>query len=125
MVEYRPVIIDHTVELFQNSDNIVLCDDINCKVDGAFVANSFRHAFSYCRNKYSNDVEVFVCGGADLYNKMYPTCDYIYLTLMHNTWEADSFFPKIDYSKFEIVKQEYCKTNKGSFKLLDLKRAKF
>lgn len=105
-------------------DNIILSNN-NEKIEGATVVNSFRQAFVYCREKYSNDVEIFVCGGASIYRQTYPTCDYIYLTIIQNTFSADTFFPKIDYSKFEIVKEEVLKRDRNSLKFLDLKRKNF
>ena len=53
--------------------------------------------------------EIFIGGGAQIYKDALPVTDRLYLTLVDNEPEADSFFP--DYSEFKKViaeeKREY------------------
>lgn len=49
-----------------------------------------------------DDGEVFVIGGASIYEQFLPICDKIYLTVVDTETAADRFFP--DYSDFNQVK---------------------
>lgn len=51
-----------------------------------------------------NDGEVFVIGGASIYEQFLPIADKLYLTIIEDTDpEADTFFP--DYSDFQNFKR--------------------
>lgn len=46
--------------------------------------------------------EIFIIGGASMYNYFYPIADKMYLTLVDaEDKEADTYFPKIDESKWK------------------------
>ena len=40
-----------------------------------------------------NDEELFIIGGASLYEQFYPMCDKMYLTEIDDVAEADTYFP--------------------------------
>jgi dihydrofolate reductase len=46
--------------------------------------------------------EVFICGGADVYQQALPLCSDLYLTLVKRTVEGDAFFPRFE-DRFEAV----------------------
>jgi len=41
-----------------------------------------------------------------IYHQTYPLVDKLYLTMVHADFEADTFFPEIDYSLWERVSYE-------------------
>ena len=41
--------------------------------------------------------EVFVCGGAQVYEQALPLCSDLYLTLVKREVEGDTFFPKFEH----------------------------
>jgi dihydrofolate reductase len=41
--------------------------------------------------------EVFICGGAQLYGLALPVCTDLYLTLVKQTVEGDTFFPPFEH----------------------------
>ena len=47
--------------------------------------------------------EVFICGGAQLYEQMLPLCSDLYLTLVKRTVEGDAIFPAFE-DRFEQIK---------------------
>lgn len=54
------------------------------------------------------DEEIFVCGGAELYNQFMPVADKIYLTLIHNQYaEVDTYFPHINPNEWEVSSVEF------------------
>ena len=40
--------------------------------------------------------EVFICGGAQIYDQTLPLCSDLYLTLVKRTVEGDAFFPPFE-----------------------------
>ena len=50
--------------------------------------------------------EVFVIGGGEIFKEFLSRADKIYMTRVHAKLEADTYFPEIDQSKFEMVWEE-------------------
>ena len=48
--------------------------------------------------------EIFICGGAQVYEQALPLCSDLYLTLVKRTVEGDVFFPKFE-DKFKLVEE--------------------
>ena len=48
--------------------------------------------------------EVFICGGAQIYEQALPLCSDLYLTLVKRMVEGDAFFPPFE-ERFELVEQ--------------------
>ncbi|AEG02890.1 dihydrofolate reductase [Methylomonas methanica] len=49
--------------------------------------------------------EVFVIGGATLYEALLPQADFVYLTLIHREFAGDTYFPEIDYSAWRTLER--------------------
>ena len=47
-------------------------------------------------------VEVFICGGSQVYGQALPYCSDLYLTLVKREVEGDAFFPPFE-DRFELV----------------------
>jgi dihydrofolate reductase len=53
--------------------------------------------------------EIFICGGAQVYEQALPLCSDLYLTLVKRNVEGDTFFPKFEENfelKEEILDQQ-------------------
>jgi len=46
--------------------------------------------------------DVFICGGAQIYEQALPRCSDLYLTIIKQEVAGDTFFPPFE-SKFELV----------------------
>ena len=58
-------------------------------------------------NKYiESKEEVFVIGGATIYNLLMPYVTKMYITQINKNFEGDAFFPNIDKKKWKIIEQE-------------------
>jgi len=66
--------------------------------------------------------ENFIIGGGMVYNQFLPLANKIYLTLVHKDYDADVFFPEINYSEWEITETEEHKDHDPPFSYLILKR---
>jgi dihydrofolate reductase len=48
--------------------------------------------------------EIFICGGAQIYQEALPLCSDLYLTLVKRVVEGDTFFPKFE-DAFELAEE--------------------
>jgi dihydrofolate reductase len=55
----------------------------------------------------SNEKEVFVLGGASVFDQMLPLVQKLFLTIVHAQIEGDAFFPVIDQNEWELVSSEH------------------
>ena len=46
-------------------------------------------------------------GGANIYDRFYPYLDKLYLTIFDRSEEADKFFPKINWNRWDIYFSDY------------------
>jgi dihydrofolate reductase len=86
-----------------NRTHVVITRQKKYHPHGCIVVNSIEEAFAIC----PKDEDVFLIGGAEIYELGMPFVDKIELTLINETFEADAFLPKIDFSKWELIKEEF------------------
>jgi len=58
----------------------------------AAVFSSLREAVQHCADYQ----KIFICGGASIYREALPLAHKIELTVIHQQYEGDAFFPEID-----------------------------
>src|SRR3990167_1470713 len=71
--------------------------------------------------------EIFIIGGATLYQSTLDKADFLYLTLIHAVISGNIYFPKIQYEKWEeIEKKDFPADQKNPypFSFVLLKRKK-
>ncbi len=107
-----------------NRRNIVITRNTELKFEGAEVVNSPEEAIELCKN----DGEVFIIGGATIYEAFLPKTNKLYLTLINQFFNnADTFFPEINYEEWEETYREEInddEQNDFNYTFLDLKRKK-
>src|SRR5581483_629341 len=70
---------------------------------GKHLKRAYQFHFSKLGEK--NETEIFICGGAQIYEQALPRCSDLYLTLVKREIEnGDAFFPKFE-NKFEPVEE--------------------
>ena len=79
--------------------NIVISKDQTFAADGVTVVNSIEAAL----DEVKTDGEVMVIGGASFYQQMLPLAEKLYVTHVHQSFDADTFFPKIDAEQWRVV----------------------
>ena len=72
------------------------------EIPGCEVVKSIAEGLALC----AHDDEVFIGGGAEIYRQAMAKTDRIYLTIIHKEFEADTFFPEIDYLQWQEVSRE-------------------
>ena len=74
--------------------NIVVSIDKSLKLENAIVVNSFNQLFE--KLKEYNDDDVFVIGGATIYNSLMDYCKKAYITRIYSSKPADVFVNNIE-----------------------------
>ena len=75
-------------------ENIILAEDEDFTVPGAQTVHSLPQLFSLLKDYDSENV--FIIGGASVYEQMLPHCSLAYITKVEAAAEADRFFPNLD-----------------------------
>ena len=70
---------------------------------GCIVVPSLEKAIELC----PKNEEAFVIGGGEIYQQALELVNKIDITRVHTTLEADTFFPAIDTTKWELVFEEF------------------
>ncbi len=83
--------------------HIVITRNPDFKKEGIVVVQSLEQAL----DRVPIDKEAFVVGGGEIYNQTINIADKIELTRVHHDFEADTFFPEIDLTKWELVTSEF------------------
>ena len=86
----------------KNRENIVITDDKTDNFEGCTIVFSVEEALA----KSNENEEVFIIGGASIYQQFLPRTDRLYLTLVHKEFEGDVFFPEINFNEWKIVSRE-------------------
>ena len=84
--------------------NIVLSDNPLFEAEGDVVVHSLDELFSQLK-AYNTD-NIFVCGGASIYNLLMPYVTKMYVTEIDKDFEGDTFFPKINEEVWKEVSRE-------------------
>lgn len=55
----------------------------------------------------SGETDVFVLGGASIFQQMLPLADRMYLTIVHAQIEGDAYFPAFDPDDWQLASSEF------------------
>ena len=82
--------------------NIVLTRDLNWSTEDVDVANSLDEVLTYCRDER----EIFIIGGAKIYQQALPLADRVLLTRVHTSLDGDAYFPELPETAWHRVHTE-------------------
>ncbi len=102
--------------------NIVISRQKDLKIAEAEVSHSLKEALELC--KEADDV--YVIGGAQIFDDALPLADVLYLTQIHHNFDADTFFPEIDktqWTEAENIRHEPDEKNAYSYSFIKYKKA--
>jgi len=86
-----------------NRRNIVISDNKSDNFEGCEMAFSIKEAI----NKFDQDKENFIIGGGMVYRSFLPLADKLYITKVHKSFDADTFFPDIDNSQWNLISETH------------------
>ncbi len=82
--------------------SVVVTRQTNLAPEGVRVAHSLEEALELTTGE-----QVFVTGGAELYQQTLAKSRRLYLTLIQAQFEGDAFFPEIADSLWQLVSEEF------------------
>jgi len=85
-----------------NRVHVVITRQENYNPEGCIVVDSIEKAIAICPENEDN----YIIGGGEIYNLALPFTDIIELTKVHHTFEADTFFPKLNKTEWVLVESE-------------------
>jgi len=103
-----------------NRRNIVITDVPGEVFDGCETVYSIEEAVEVVKNEEI----AFVIGGGMIYRQFYPIAGRLYLTMAHRDFEADTFFPEINFNEWKELSREtlFDEINDFSYSNIDLVR---
>ncbi|MFN4763866.1 dihydrofolate reductase [Gillisia sp. Q332] len=86
-----------------NRTHVVITRQENFKKPGIIVVHSLERAIELTKD----DPQAFVIGGGEIYKMTMDVADKIELTRVHGEFKADTFFPEIDESQWDLVSEKF------------------
>lgn len=97
-----------------NRTTIIITRNNNYFQNGCLIANSIEQAIELAKN----DDKIFIIGGAQIYKEALKNklVDKLDITLVHEEFEADVFFPEIDSNQWqETFRKDYKADEKNKY----------
>jgi dihydrofolate reductase len=101
--------------------NIVMTRQATYPAAGATICSTLEDAIQKAAAEGSP--EIFVIGGGELYKEALPFAHKLYLTLIREEKEGDTFFPEYENEFTKKIFEESRESNGLSYTWLDLERA--
>ena len=86
-----------------NRTHVVITRNTDYNRKGAVVVHSIDEALL----KSASDEQPFIIGGGEIYDMGMSVADKIELTRVHGTFNADTYFPEIDDTEWELISEVY------------------
>lgn len=90
-----------------NRTHVIVTRQKNYTPEGCLIANTLQDAIQLCP---ANE-NIFIIGGGEIYKQSMVFADVLEITRVHHTFEADTFFPEIDSTVWELVSEEFHPTD--------------
>lgn len=100
--------------------NIVVTRDTSWSYPDVLVTHSLTEALE--KASALDEKEIFVGGGAQLYEEALPFIDRLYLTIIENDKEGDAFFPAYEHLFTTKLSEEEHEHNGLRYRYIDLER---
>lgn len=81
---------------------IIITRNKNYKQEGCIVVNSLKQAIKAAKE----DENPYILGGAEIYKQAIEIADKLDITLVNQSFEADAFFPEIDFTIWKETSRE-------------------
>jgi len=103
-----------------NRRNIVITDNPDEKFERCEMVFSIDEAIAAVKE----EKEAFVIGGGMIYRQFYPVAGKLYLTVVHKDFDADVFFPEVNYTEWkETFREDHSDEINGfNYSYLNLER---
>ena len=100
---------DSLGRLLPGRTTVIVTRNIDYQIDGTIIANSLEQAIALCHN----DDEVFLIGGAELYQAGLELADKLYITEIDLAVAGDAYFPQLPVGQWKETTREAHVSEKG------------
>lgn len=84
-----------------NRTHVIISRQKNYQAEGCIVVPDFKSAIAAC----PKNENVFIIGGGEIYKQSINLADKLDITLVHNSFDADVYFPEIDSEIWELTSE--------------------
>lgn len=97
-----------------NRTSIIITRNKDYKAEGCIIVHSLDEALKIANQ--NGETEAFIIGGGEIYKNSMELTDKIYYTEVHETFEADTFYPELDTSIWkEVSREKHFKDEKNTY----------
>lgn len=86
-----------------NRIHVIISRQKNYNPEGCIVVDSLEKAIEVC----PKDEETFIIGGGEIYKQSIKIADKLDITKVHHSFEADTFFPEIDWKEWKLTLSDF------------------
>ncbi len=90
---------DNPHRVWSESGNIVLSKNTDYELPAGF---DLAKSLDIALETIQNEEKIFIIGGEEVFNQSIQLADEIFLTIVKDKFESDTFFPNFDEKKFDI-----------------------
>ncbi len=90
-------------KLLPNRKHIIITRQKDFFVPDCISVDSLESAILAC----PKNEDIFIIGGGEIYNESIKIADKLDITRVHDTFDADTFFPKIDHAIWQLTSTEF------------------
>jgi dihydrofolate reductase len=91
--------------------NVIITRQAGYQVPGAIVVASIDQALKVCSAGKEVDQEIFVIGGAQIYQQSLGLCQRIYITEIQQEFDGDTLFPELNQQVWREISREKHRLN--------------
>lgn len=94
------------VKPLPNRKNVVLTKDKEFKINNEDIITNIDFDLITFVGKNFPEKDMFIIGGQSIYEQFMPYADMLYVTHIHDSFEADTFFPVINMLEWQLMSYE-------------------
>lgn len=87
-----------------NRLNLILSRNGNYSAPGCQVVTSLEEAKKLASAEHKEII--FIIGGAEIYRQLLPQVERLYVTLIHQSFDGDAFFPELNMADWKEIERE-------------------
>lgn len=84
-----------------NRTHVIITRQKDFKHDGCIVVQDIEKAIAVC----PKEEDLYIIGGGEIYKQFIHLADQLDITRVHNSFEADVYFPEIDPEIWELTSE--------------------
>ncbi|HLA55432.1 MAG TPA: dihydrofolate reductase [Flavobacterium sp.] len=88
-----------------NRTHVIITRQKDYAPEGCIVVDSLEKAIAAC----PKNQDIFIIGGGEIFKLAIPIADKLDITKVHTTLDADTFFPEINPSEWQLSGSEFHK----------------